>query len=57
MPGTVITRDGALRECQGAYLVDWKARGATGQPMGQGTSFVAFSPAGRMLNVVGFWSP
>ena len=31
MPGMTLTRDGAVRQCQGMAIADWIARGADGQ--------------------------
>jgi hypothetical protein len=54
MPGTRLTREGEVRQCQGTAIVDWVARTADGQARGQGTNVFALSPDGRVAQVVGF---
>lgn len=56
MPGVVLKRDGAVRQCQGTALVDWVALGQDGTPMGRGTNVLTLSPDGHIGAVVGFWA-
>ena len=56
MPGIRLTREGDARHCQGAVLAAWVARAADGQERGRGTSLFLLSPAGRITDVVGFWT-
>ena len=56
MPGLRMTRDGAVRHCQGTVLVDWTARGADGQERGRGTNVFALGADGRIEAVTGFWN-
>ena len=55
MPGVRMTRDGAIRQCQGMALADWIARGANGQEQGRGTNVFTLTPEGRIDSVTGFW--
>lgn len=55
MPGMRITREGAVRHCQGMVLADWMARGADGRERGRGTNVFVFGPAGEIRSVSGFW--
>jgi uncharacterized protein YndB with AHSA1/START domain len=55
MPGMTITRDGAVRQCQGMAIADWTARGAGGQEQGRGTNVFTLTPDGRIDGVTGFW--
>jgi uncharacterized protein YndB with AHSA1/START domain len=55
MPGTVMTRVGTVRQCQGTALVEWTASGAQGRPPTKGTNVVTLAPDGRIASVVGFW--
>jgi len=56
MPGLRMSRDGAVRHCQGTVLADWTARGADGQDRGRGTNVFLLGPDGRIESVTGFWS-
>jgi uncharacterized protein YndB with AHSA1/START domain len=56
MPGLVIARDGAPRQCQGTAIVAWLARGPDGAARGRGESVFDFAGDGRIARVVGFWS-
>jgi uncharacterized protein YndB with AHSA1/START domain len=55
MPGITVERTGAPRQCQGAAIVDWAARGPDGRAAGSGTNLFEFTPDGRIARVVGFW--
>jgi uncharacterized protein YndB with AHSA1/START domain len=55
MPGMTLTRDGAVRQCQGMALADWIARGADGQEAGRGTNVFLLNADGRIESVTGFW--
>ena len=55
MPGMRITREGAIRQCQGMALADWIARSANGQEQGRGTNVFTLTPDGRLDGVTGFW--
>ena len=57
MPGLRLTREGAVRHCQGTVLADWVVRGEDGQERGRGTNVFQLSPHGRIASVVGIWSP
>ena len=56
MPGLRMSREGALRHCQGTVLADWTARGADGQDRGRGTNVFLLGPDGRIESVTGFWN-
>ncbi len=56
MPGMRITRDGAVRQCQGMVLADWIARTVEGQDRGRGTNVFTLTPDGRIEGVTGFWN-
>ncbi len=56
MPGLRLERVGEVRQCQGAALVDWVARGADGTERGRGTSAFELAPDGRIGRVTGFWA-
>ena len=56
MPGLQFERVGAVRECQGYALADWKATSADGQPRGSGTAEFEFDCNGRINGVVNFWN-
>ena len=55
MPGMRITREGAVRQCQGMVLADWIARSVEGQERGRGTNVFTLTPNGRIDGVTGFW--
>jgi uncharacterized protein YndB with AHSA1/START domain len=55
MPGMRITREGAIRHCQGMVLANWIAHAADGQERGRGTNVFVFGPAGDIRSVSGFW--
>jgi uncharacterized protein YndB with AHSA1/START domain len=54
MPGVVLTRQGAVRHCQGTALADWVVL-KDGAQVGQGTSVFEFDPDGRLRHVTGLW--
>ena len=56
MAGLRFERVGAIRECQGYALADWKATTADGQQRASGTNGFAFSADGRIAAIVGFWN-
>lgn len=55
MPGLVLERAGAVRECQGTAVADWVAKGPDGAPRGRGTNVFEVAPDGRIARVVGLW--
>ncbi len=55
MPGIRLTRQGAVRHCQGTVLADWTAAGADGQPRGRGTNVFTFGTDARIEAVTGVW--
>lgn len=55
MAGTGLERNGAVRQCQGTALADWRATGPDGAPRGQGTNVFELAPDGRIAGVVGLW--
>jgi uncharacterized protein YndB with AHSA1/START domain len=55
MPGALLARAGAARQCQGTALCAWTARAADGSPRGAGTNVFTLSPDGRIAACVGFW--
>jgi uncharacterized protein YndB with AHSA1/START domain len=57
MPGTRLTRDGAVRHCQGIALADWIANASDGTERGRGTNIFVLAPGGRIQAVTGFWNP
>lgn len=56
MPGLRITRDGAVRHCQGVVVVDWVARAPDGAERGRGQNVFTLGGDGRIADVVGLWS-
>ena len=56
MPGMAITRDGAVRQCQGMAIADWIAKGADGQERARGTNVFTLTSEGKIEAVTGFWS-
>jgi len=56
MPGLRLTRNGAVRQCQGVALADWIARSADGQERGRGTNVFVFNADGRIESVTGLWA-
>jgi len=56
MPGIRLSRQGAIRHCQGTVLADWTARGGDGQDRARGTNVFVLGPDGRIESVTGFWS-
>jgi uncharacterized protein YndB with AHSA1/START domain len=56
MPGMLMTRDGAVRHCQGTVLANWKATGSDGQTRGTGTNVFSFDAEGKIRAVAGFWN-
>jgi hypothetical protein len=55
MPGLRLSRDGAVRQCQGVALADWIARSADGQERARGTNVFTFDADGRIEWVTGLW--
>jgi uncharacterized protein YndB with AHSA1/START domain len=55
MAGVVLTRQGALRHCQGTALADWVVI-KDGAQVGQGTSVFGFNADGMLRHVTGLWS-
>ena len=55
MPGTITTRAGEPKHCQGTALVEWTMRDAQGNPRGKGTNVISLAADGRIASVVGFW--
>jgi uncharacterized protein YndB with AHSA1/START domain len=55
MPGVRLTRDGAVRHCQGLVLASWVASTNDGQPRGKGTNVFEMAADGRIERVTGFW--
>ena len=55
MPGMRMTREGAIRQCQGMVLADWIAKNTDGQERGRGTNAFTLTPDGRIDGVTGFW--
>jgi uncharacterized protein YndB with AHSA1/START domain len=56
LPGMRLSRDGAVRHCQGTVLADWVARGSDGQERGRGTNVFVLGPDGRIAAVTGLWN-
>ncbi len=57
MPGLRLERNGDARHCQGMVLVDWMARGASGDERASGTNVFVLGLDGRIESVTGFWAP
>ena len=57
MPGHRLERSGAVRQCQGTALADWRMSGPDGAEKGRGTNVFVFDADGRIADVVGIWSP
>jgi hypothetical protein len=55
MPGVVLERQGAPRQCQGTALVDWVAKGPDGAVRGHGTNVFELAPDGRIARATGLW--
>jgi uncharacterized protein YndB with AHSA1/START domain len=53
MPGVQLRRDGVVRHCQGAVLVNWNAVGG-GNSLASGTNLFMLDQACRIVSVVGF---
>lgn len=53
MPGIVMQRAGAPRQCQGTALVDWVAADGAGRAVARGTNVFRFAPDRRIRDVVG----
>jgi uncharacterized protein YndB with AHSA1/START domain len=56
MPGMTITRDGAVRHCQGTVVADWVARGTDGVERGRGLNVFTLGGDRRIADVVGLWA-
>jgi uncharacterized protein YndB with AHSA1/START domain len=56
MPGVRLERQGDVRHCQGALLVNWSAVDESGQARGAGTNAFELDATGRIGSVVGFWA-
>jgi uncharacterized protein YndB with AHSA1/START domain len=56
MPGVVLERQGAARQCQGVALVDWVARAPDGEVRARGANVFELAPDGRLARVTGLWS-
>ena len=57
MPAMRLTRNGAIRQCQGVVLADWVAHAGDGNERGRGTNVFVLAPDGRIQTVTGFWNP
>ncbi|MEO5819921.1 MAG: SRPBCC family protein [Vicinamibacteraceae bacterium] len=55
MPGMAISREGAVRHCQGVVVADWIARSADGAERGRGQNVFTLAGDGRIVDVVGLW--
>ena len=55
MPGIVLTRQGAVRHCQGTAVADWVVLRDNAQ-VAQGTSVFEFDADGRLRRVTGLWT-
>ena len=55
MPGMRITREGAIRHCQGVVAADWVARATDGTERGRGLNVFTLGGDGRIVDVVGLW--
>jgi hypothetical protein len=56
MPGVRLSREGAVRHCQGVVVADWLARAADGAERGRGQNVFTLGGDGRIVDVVGLWS-
>ncbi len=56
MPGMRLTREGAIRHCQGTVLADWMARSSNGDEQGRGTNVFVLRSDGRITSVTGLWT-
>ncbi len=56
MPGMRISREGAVRHCQGVVLADWVARATDGAERGRGQNVFTLGGDGKIVDVVGLWS-
>lgn len=57
MPGIVLKRKGAIRQCQGSALADWSACSSDGNERMSGTSLFVLQPDGRFSSVISFSNP
>jgi uncharacterized protein YndB with AHSA1/START domain len=55
MPGLVLTREGAVRHCQGTAVADWVALKDNAK-VAQGANVFEFDADGRLRHVTGLWS-
>lgn len=56
MPGIVLQRRGAVRQCQGTAVADWTAVGPNNAEIGKGSNVFLLGPDGKIAAVTGFWS-
>jgi hypothetical protein len=56
MPGVRLSREGAVRTCQGTFLCNWTATAGDGPPIAAGTTVFELSQDARLGAVTGFWS-
>ena len=56
MPGMRISREGAVRHCQGVVVADWVARATDGAERGRGQNVFTLGGDGKIADVVGLWS-
>jgi uncharacterized protein YndB with AHSA1/START domain len=57
MPGMRLERRGEVKHCQGTAVADWVAVAADGSERGRGCNVIELAPDGRIVRVVGLWSP
>ncbi len=55
MPGVVLARLGAPRQCQGMALVDWVVKGPDGSERAKGTNVFELAMDGHIARVTGLW--
>ena len=57
MPNLHLKRQGEVRHCQGALLVEWIAAGSDGAERAAGTNVFVLQADGLIESVTGFWAP
>ncbi|MBL8731532.1 MAG: nuclear transport factor 2 family protein, partial [Planctomycetes bacterium] len=55
-PGLTICAAGAVRQCQGTAVVDWRTTDQGGAERGRGCNVFRLAADGRIAGVVGLWS-
>lgn len=54
LPGSAMTREGSVRQCQGTAICDWIAKSLAGAEVARGVNVFELAADGRIAGVVGF---